>query len=181
MRINEGDTVVVRKKHYGWEPYSVGDVFTVRSVEPDETSNEGWDVLLMEGYGIDYMMFAAEVERVEADAKAGAKADGDISAASLSAQAAANGAPQDYVTALASIENDTVSHPSHYTQGRFEVIEIIEQTAGGYSDGFTAHCVGTATKYLNRAPFKHESPLEDLRKAAKYIEFAIEHEEKKAK
>lgn len=71
--------------------------------------------------------------------------------------------------------NDVVNHPTHYTQGRFEVIEIIEQTVAGYDDPFVAHCVGTATKYVNRAPFKHESPLEDLRKAAKYIEFAIDH------
>jgi hypothetical protein len=70
--------------------------------------------------------------------------------------------------------NDVVNHPTHYTQGRFEVIEIIEQTVSGYNNPFVAHCIGTATKYLNRAPFKHESPLEDLRKAAKYIEFAIE-------
>ena len=71
--------------------------------------------------------------------------------------------------------SDMVNKPTHYTQGRFEVIEIIEQTTAGYKDPFVAHCVGTATKYLNRAPFKHESPLEDLRKAAKYIEFAIDH------
>lgn len=76
---------------------------------------------------------------------------------------------------------DSVEHPSHYTQGGVEVIEIIAQTVSGYDDGFTAHCVGTATKYLNRAPYKHETPLEDLKKAAKYLEFAIEHEEKKRK
>lgn len=74
---------------------------------------------------------------------------------------------------------DSVEHPSHYTQGSVEVIDIIAQTVSGYDDGFTAHCVGTATKYLNRAPHKHETPLEDLKKAAKYLEFAIKHEEKK--
>lgn len=71
--------------------------------------------------------------------------------------------------------SDMVNKPTHYTQGRFEVIEIIEQTVSGYDDPFVAHCVGTATKYLNRAPFKHESPLEDINKAAKYLEFAIDH------
>ena len=82
---------------------------------------------------------------------------------------------------LEDYSRDSVEHPSHYTQGGVEVIEIIAQTVSGYDDGFTAHCVGTATKYLNRAPFKHETPLEDLKKAAKYLEFAIEHEEKKRK
>lgn len=68
---------------------------------------------------------------------------------------------------------DAVEHPNHYTQGRFETIEVIEQFTSGYDDGFVAHCVGTATKYIARAPYKHETPLEDLRKAAKYLEFAI--------
>lgn len=77
------------------------------------------------------------------------------------------------------IAKDNVSSPSHYTQGGVEVIDIIAQTVSGYIDPFTAHCVGTATKYLNRAPYKHATPLEDLRKAAKYIEFAIANEEKK--
>lgn len=88
--------------------------------------------------------------------------DGDIPASSMVVQS-----------------TDSVEHPSHYTQGRFETIEIIAHTVSGYTDGFTAHCVGTATKYLNRAPHKHATPLEDLKKAAKYLEFAIEHEEGK--
>lgn len=69
---------------------------------------------------------------------------------------------------------DAVEHPNHYTQGRFETIEIIEEITQGYSDGYVAYCVGNALKYLARAPYKHETPLEDLRKAAKYLEFAID-------
>lgn len=76
---------------------------------------------------------------------------------------------------MPTIEPDAVQHPSHYNQGRFETIEVIEEFTKGYNDGFVAHCVGTATKYISRAPYKHESPAEDLRKAAKYLEFAIEH------
>lgn len=70
---------------------------------------------------------------------------------------------------------DTVDSPAHYTQGGVEVIDIIAQTVAGYDDPFVGHCVGTATKYLNRAPHKHDEPTEDLRKASKYIAFAIEH------
>lgn len=74
------------------------------------------------------------------------------------------------------VENtDAVKQPSHYTQGGVEVIDIIAQTVAGYDDAFVAHCVGTSTKYLNRAPYKHDSPLEDLRKAREYLTFAIEH------
>jgi len=70
-------------------------------------------------------------------------------------------------------ELDAVEHPNHYTQGRFETIEVIEEITQGYSDGYVAYCVGNALKYLARAPHKHAEPTEDLRKAAKYLEFAI--------
>lgn len=70
-------------------------------------------------------------------------------------------------------ESDAVHQPNHYTQGKFETIEIIEAITGGYDDGYIAYCIGNALKYVSRAPFKHETPLEDLRKAATYIEFAI--------
>ena len=70
--------------------------------------------------------------------------------------------------------SDAVNHPNHYTQGKFETIEVIEHIVAGYDDPFVSHCVGTATKYLDRAPYKHADPLEDLRKARAYIDFAIE-------
>ncbi|WP_254846783.1 DUF3310 domain-containing protein [Oceanobacillus sojae] len=71
--------------------------------------------------------------------------------------------------------SDAVSHPSHYTAGEIEVIDIIKQTVAGYDDPFVAHSVGTATKYLNRAPYKHATPTEDLKKSRAYIDFAIKH------
>lgn len=70
-------------------------------------------------------------------------------------------------------EIDAVHQPAHYTQGKFETIEIIEEITQGYSDGFVAHCAGTAIKYIARAPFKHASPLEDLKKSRAYMDFAI--------
>lgn len=77
-------------------------------------------------------------------------------------------------------QNDAVNHPSHYTQGRFETIEIIEEIAGGYDNGYVAYCVGNAIKYLSRAPHKHATPVEDLRKAATYLDFAIKAETRRA-
>lgn len=71
------------------------------------------------------------------------------------------------------VGGDKVDHPSHYKQGKFETIEIIEEITQGYEDGYVAYAVGNAIKYLARAPFKHDTPEEDLRKAAKYIEFAL--------
>ena len=70
---------------------------------------------------------------------------------------------------------DTINSPAHYTNAKFETIEIIEEITQGYEDGYVAYCVGNALKYLSRAPYKHEEPTEDLRKAGKYIAFAIEH------
>lgn len=72
-------------------------------------------------------------------------------------------------------KGDAVNHPNHYQNGRFETIEMIEEITKGYADGFVAYSVGNALKYLSRAPFKHGEPTEDIRKAAKYLEFAIEY------
>ena len=70
---------------------------------------------------------------------------------------------------------DVVNSPNHYTQGRFETIEIIEEITKGYEDGYVAYCVGNALKYLARAPFKHGEPTEDLAKAERYLAFANEY------
>lgn len=75
---------------------------------------------------------------------------------------------------------EQIEQPSHYTQGRFEAIEIIDDVIVHYTDGRVAHKIGDALKYIIRAPHKHESPLEDLKKAAKYLEFAINRLEGKS-
>lgn len=66
-------------------------------------------------------------------------------------------------------ENDIVNNPSHYTQGKIEVIDfIIDQDM----DYLTA----SALKYLCRYKHKHvgEGQIEDLRKARFYIEKLID-------
>jgi len=73
------------------------------------------------------------------------------------------------------IKDDKVNSPSHYNSGKFETIEVIEEITKGYEDGFVSYCVGNTLKYLTRAPFKHENVEEDINKAAKYLEFAIEY------
>lgn len=74
------------------------------------------------------------------------------------------------------VEQDYVNSPSHYTQGKFEVIEVIEQVTSGYKDGFVSYNVGNVLKYISRAPYKHDDGgITDLKKAAKYLEFAINH------
>lgn len=61
--------------------------------------------------------------------------------------------------------SDPVNHPSHYTSGPIEVIDIIE----GFSLGF---CLGNVVKYILRSPHKG-AELQDLEKARWYLDREI--------
>ena len=64
--------------------------------------------------------------------------------------------------------NDNVNHPSHYTDGKIEVIDFIEDKKLNFHRG-------NAVKYLARAGKKNpEKEVEDLKKAAWYINREIE-------
>lgn len=61
-----------------------------------------------------------------------------------------------------------VNHPSHYNQGKIEVIEFIEDKQLGFH-------LGNAVKYVSRAGKKDALKyVEDLEKAKWYIEREIE-------
>lgn len=64
-----------------------------------------------------------------------------------------------------------VHSPAHYTQGKIELIEIIEQIIKDYPPE-QAHLVGTCIKYLGRAPYKGKKN-EDLEKALWYLTRAV--------
>lgn len=72
---------------------------------------------------------------------------------------------------------DAVSHPSHY-QGKYEAINIIEDACKSCPSDM-AFSYGNAIKYLLRAYKKHESPVEDLKKATWYINRIISETESK--
>ncbi len=58
---------------------------------------------------------------------------------------------------------DPVNRPSHYTDGKIEVIDYIEDKKLGF-------CLGNAIKYISRAGKKDPSKeVEDLNKAVWYI------------
>ena len=60
--------------------------------------------------------------------------------------------------------NDPVNHPAHYTTGKIEVIDYIEDQKLPYH-------LGNAVKYISRAGKKDkDKTVEDLRKAVWYIE-----------
>jgi hypothetical protein len=68
-------------------------------------------------------------------------------------------------------EVNAVNHPPHYKAGEIETITIVDQITAHYP-GDEAFSVGSALKYLARAPHKG-AKLEDLRKARWYIDHAI--------
>ncbi len=69
---------------------------------------------------------------------------------------------------------DPVNHPPHYAQGEIEHITYLDDR--GWTKGF---CLGNASKYLHRAEHKGKE-LEDLKKAAWYLNHYIQYLEKQS-
>ena len=68
--------------------------------------------------------------------------------------------------------NDIINHPSHYTDGKIEVIDFIEDKQLNFHRG-------NAIKYIARAGKKNrETEIEDLEKAVWYINREIQRLEK---
>lgn len=68
--------------------------------------------------------------------------------------------------------NDIINHPSHYTDGKIEVIDFIEDKQLNFHRG-------NAIKYIARAGKKNkEKEIEDLEKAVWYINREIQRLEK---
>lgn len=66
------------------------------------------------------------------------------------------------------LQSDAVNHPSHYNQGKIEVIEFIEDKNLGFH-------LGNAIKYICRAGKKDPTKeVEDLQKAVWYIQRRLE-------
>jgi hypothetical protein len=67
--------------------------------------------------------------------------------------------------------NEYMIAGDHYKQFQYETWDVINDWGLGYFDG-------NAVKYLSR--WRHKNGIEDLRKAAHYIEKLIELEEQRA-
>ena len=64
---------------------------------------------------------------------------------------------------LADVERrETVNHPAYYNTGGIEAIDVIEAWDLGF-------CLGNTVKYVSRAGRKSDKVLEDLEKAAWYL------------
>ena len=69
-------------------------------------------------------------------------------------------------------KKEMVDHPSHYNQGKIEVLDAIE-------DWDLNFCEGNVIKYISR--YKRKNGIEDLKKARQYIAFLIKKEVEKTK
>ncbi len=68
---------------------------------------------------------------------------------------------------------DNINHPSHYNEGKIEVIDFIEDQKLGF-------CLGNTVKYIARAGKKDKKKeVEDLCKARWYLAREIQRLEKK--
>lgn len=69
-------------------------------------------------------------------------------------------------------KHDPVDHPSHYTDGKIEVIDFIEDKEFGYH-------LGSVVKYVARAGKKDPAKkIQDLKKAQWYLSRIIKNLEK---
>lgn len=65
---------------------------------------------------------------------------------------------------------DNVNHPSHYTTGKFETIDVIQDMLSPKM--FEGFCIGNTIKYLSR--YRHKNGIEDLKKARWYLDKIID-------
>ena len=72
---------------------------------------------------------------------------------------------------------DNVNCPKHYCKGGVESIDFVKAAVSNLS-GFEAVCVANIIKYMWR--YKEKNGLEDVMKAAKYLEWLQEEVEKNA-
>ena len=68
------------------------------------------------------------------------------------------------------IEIEMINHPSHYNQGKFEAIDVIEDWKLNFN-------LGNTVKYISRAGHK-DNIIQDLKKASWYLNREIERLEK---
>lgn len=66
---------------------------------------------------------------------------------------------------------DPVKKPAHYTYGRYEAIDVIEELTAGAS-GPEGFLLGNVLKYLWR--YRRKNGLEDLQKARWYLDRLIQ-------
>lgn len=72
------------------------------------------------------------------------------------------------------ITEDKVNHPPHYNHGKYECIDVMEDTFGKLA--VKHFCILNAFKYIWRA--NEKNGIEDVKKAVWYLNKTVELEEK---
>ena len=70
--------------------------------------------------------------------------------------------------------NDLVNSPPHYTHGKYEAIDVIEDVIRDAPDPITGMLLGNTLKYLLRVWHK-DNPTQDVMKARWYLSRLIDH------
>lgn len=71
-------------------------------------------------------------------------------------------------------KDDKVNHPNHYTSGDIETIDYIRDKLT--PEEYQGYCVGNVMKYTSR--WRKKDGVQDLEKAAVYLQWAIESAKK---
>ncbi|WP_291810939.1 DUF3310 domain-containing protein [Limnobacter sp.] len=74
--------------------------------------------------------------------------------------------------------NDLVNSPAHYTQGRYEAIDVIEDAISCAPDAVVGNCQGHVLRYVLRLWDKGD-PVLNAKKARWYLDRLISHQESK--
>lgn len=72
------------------------------------------------------------------------------------------------------VSSNPVNHPSHYETGKFECIDVMCEAIG--LEDTKGFCLCNAFKYIYRCTKKHETPVEDVKKAVWYLNKFLELE-----
>lgn len=96
----------------------------------------------------------------------------DVNGKEIDTEDCTNDAPTYAQEQLADIERrEAVNHPAYYKTGGIEAIDVIE----AWNLDF---CLGNTVKYIARCGRKSDKVLEDLKKAAWYLNREIERRER---
>lgn len=79
------------------------------------------------------------------------------------------------------VRNDNVNHPSHYTDGKIETIDYIEDKGLNFNLGNVVKYVSRCGKKKSKGLSAEGKALEDLKKARFYLEREIATREKEKK
>lgn len=173
MKAEKGDLIRITNVPEDWA-YPVGGIYEVTDVAPAGTGGHLKDVVTFTAPDMpdDTDSYYAYDEHYEIFRKAGEEDEVDVVYESY---IRTYDEPKS-ITNDADVTQDAVNHPNHYTKGRVEVIDVIEDAVDG-ADPFEAVCQANVLKYMLR--YRHKNGVEDVKKAVWYANKLIEHLEAK--